>query len=250
MKTLVFTNQKGGVGKTVTAFNVAYDLATLHGQRVLLIDTDPQGNLSYLSGAQQDRGRELYTALQNKTLANIPRHVYSNLDMITADARLSLLQAGDTGALRDILKPLKEKYDLCVIDTPPMLTPITIMDYMAADLIYIVTTAEYFSILGVGQMVNTLDGVKNRNRGVKLGGIILTALEQRATVDKKLKEMIMALAKQLNTAALEPPISKAAVVKTSIIFQQPLEMAAANSKPAQDYRALSKNILRNIKGDK
>jgi chromosome partitioning protein len=250
LKTLVFTNQKGGVGKTVTAFNVAYDLATLHGQRVLLIDTDPQGNLSYLSGAQQDRGRELYTALQNKTLANIPRHVYSNLDMITADARLSLLQAGDTGALRDILKPLKEKYDLCVIDTPPMLTPITIMDYMAADLIYIVTTAEYFSILGVGQMVNTLDGVKNRNRGVKLGGIILTALEQRATVDKKLKEMIMALAKQLNTAALEPPISKAAVVKTSIIFQQPLEMAAANSKPAQDYRALSKNILRNIKGDK
>ena len=250
MKTLVFTNQKGGVGKTVTAFNVAYDLATLHGQRVLLIDTDPQGNLSYLSGAQQDRGRELYTALQNKTLANIPRHVYSNLDMITADARLSLLQAGDTGALRDILKPLKEKYDLCVIDTPPMLTPITIMDYMAADLIYIVTTAEYFSILGVGQMVNTLDGGKKRNRGVQLGGIILTALEQRATVDKKLKEMIMALAKQLNTAALEPPISKAAVVKTSIIFQQPLEMAAANSKPAQDYRALSKNILRNIKGDK
>jgi chromosome partitioning protein len=250
LKTLVFTNQKGGVGKTVTAFNVAYDLATLHGQRVLLIDTDPQGNLSYLSGAQQDRGRELYTALQNKTLANIPRHVYSNLDMITADARLSLLQAGDTGALRDILKPLKEKYDLCIIDTPPMLTPITIMDYMAADNIYIVTTAEYFSILGVGQMVNTLDGVKNRNRGVKLGGIVLTALEQRATVDKKLKEMILALAKQLNTAALEPPISKAAVVKTSIIFQQPLEMAAANSKPAQDYRALSKNILRNIKGDK
>ena len=99
-------------------------------------------------------------------------------------------------------------------------------------------------------MDNTLDGVKNRNRGVKLGGIVLTALEQRATVDKKLKEMILALAKQLNTAALEPPISKAAVVKTSIIFQQPLEMAAANSKPAQDYRALSKNILRDIKGDK
>jgi chromosome partitioning protein len=250
LKTLVFTNQKGGVGKTVTAFNVAYDLATLQRQKVLLIDTDPQGNLSYLSGAQQDRGRELYTALQNKTLANIPRHIYNGLDVVTADARLSLLQAGDTGALRDILKPLKEKYDLCIIDTPPMLTPITIMDYMAADNIYIVTTAEYFSILGVGQMVNTLDGVKNRNRGVKLGGIVLTALEQRATVDKKLKEMILALAKQLNTAALEPPISKAAVVKTSIIFQQPLEMAAANSKPAQDYRALSKNILRNIKGDK
>ena len=195
---LAVVNQKGGVGKTTTAVNLAA-CAALEGRRVLLVDTDPQGNAS--SGLGIDRSSlelciydlltdEALLAEARESLGRVAcRTPVENLDLLPAtinlagaDLALANVIARET-RLRQVLKPALDQYDLVLIDTAPSLGLLTINSLAAAHGVLIPVQCEYYALEGVSQLLNVVELVQNQiNPGLTIRGVILTMYDSRANL--------------------------------------------------------------------
>lgn len=186
---IVFANQKGGVGKTTTAASLGAFIAQ-KGKRVLLVDFDPQGNLSSTVGADPEKPGiyEVITgqipvekALQTTSEATLFL-LASNIHL--SGAAVELISVPDREFyLRKVLEPLKASYDYIFIDSPPSLDLITINGLSAADKVFIPLQCEYFAMEGLSQLVKTIQAVqKSLNRGLEIGGIILTMYDSRTNL--------------------------------------------------------------------
>ncbi|MDH3254442.1 MAG: AAA family ATPase, partial [Acidobacteriota bacterium] len=186
---LAITNQKGGVGKTTTAINLAAALAN-KGLPTLLIDLDPQANstLSYLKMDEVDRG--VYEALTDPevTLADVVRPVekVENLSVAPATIHLAKIEAKLLGELdsyyrlKDKLAKIKRRYDYIVIDTPPTLGLITVNALAAATHVLIPIQSSYFALEGTDDLLETIEKIKLRtNRGLQILGVVLTLFDKR-----------------------------------------------------------------------
>ncbi len=207
MTTLVFANQKGGVGKTTSALNVGAYLANA-GKKVLLIDLDPQANLTSGIGFFQQNNMSKYPASEENrylntydilingkpisqvftfteidNLAIVPSHISlagAEVEMVNVMAR--------EGVLRKALDDLHEPFDFVLIDSPPSLGLLTINALNSADYVIVPIQCEYYALEGLGQLTNTMNLVKNINPKLELGGIILTMFDART----KLSAQVMA----------------------------------------------------------
>ena len=199
--TIAVINQKGGVGKTTTVINLAASLSIL-GQKVLIIDLDPQGNATTGLGLSNNGDeKNIYNLLiRKKSLEQVIQNTdVKNLDVVGSNVNLSGLEvetANDADrafVLKQILKTeenLLSKYDNIFIDCPPSLSLLTIMALVASDELLVPLQTEFFALEGITQLVKTIDRIKvNLNPELKVRGILLTMFDKRnklsSQVDKE-----------------------------------------------------------------
>lgn len=193
-KIVVLANQKGGVGKTTTAINLAAVLAT-KGKKILLVDSDPQGNASSGVGLfNADPEKHLYTCytgspdtkdcIQGTGIKNLSI-LAASIDLVGVEIEL-IAKENREKQLRRILKEVREQYDYILIDCPPSLGLLTINGLTAADSVLIPMQCEYFAMEGLAQLIGTVRKVKKTlNHGLYIEGLLMSMFDQRNRLTHK-----------------------------------------------------------------
>ncbi len=251
MRVIAVANQKGGVGKTTTTINLAAYLAKA-GQRVLLVDLDPQANAT--SGVGVDKTQlsaSLYDVLirQQPVADAIRKTQYKNLDILPAASELAAAEV-ELAAMPQRESQLKLAlasldYDLALIDSPPSLGLLTLNGLTAADRLLIPVQAEYYALEGLGQLLNTMQLVKQAlNPDLSLLGVVLTMFAARTSlsaavaqeVERHFPNMVCSTVIPRNIRLAEAPSHGKAIIDYDRF-----------SKGARAYKALAKEILERVK---
>jgi chromosome partitioning protein len=243
---IAFANQKGGVAKTTTTLNLGVALGEL-GHRVLLIDLDPQGNLTMSQGMNPDAiERSMFDVLVHRVPISDVIHsvevdiAVSSIDLAGAELALSAM-IGRERALEKALVEVRERYDYILLDTPPSLGLLTINAFVAADGVIVPVQCEYLSLRGLVQLENTLAMVReNLNPNVRVQGIVPTMFDGRTL---HAREAIEILEEHFGDLVFGTRIRKtvryaeAPVKGSSVLRYDPTGPAA------QAYRDLAKEVL-------
>ena len=249
-RVIALANQKGGVAKTTTTLNLAVALKE-KGKRVLIIDLDPQGNLTMSQGMNPDEiSKSMFDVLvhripiQDVIVAAEVDIAVSSIDLAGAELALSGM-IGRERALEKALAPVKEGYDYVLMDTPPSLGLLTINAFVAADGIIVPVQCEYLSLRGLVQLQNTLEMIReNLNPGVEIQGILPTMYDRRTLHSREAVEILQENFGELvfNTRIRKTVRYAEAPVKgQSVLAYDPSSEAAAM------YRDLAKEVLNGAK---
>lgn len=240
-------NQKGGVGKSTTAQAIGQGL-TLKGYKVLFIDLDAQGNLSYSLNAQQTNKTILEVLTGQKQAKDIIQHTEtgdimpSSLQLSGAD--LMLTEMGKEYRLKEAIEPIKSKYDYIIIDTPPALGILTVNALTACTGVIIPAQADIYSLQGIGQLNNTINAVRKYcNNDLKLKGIVLTRYNKRAVLSRDVAELLEQTAQTLNTKLYKTHIRENISIKEAQIQKQSIYKYAPSSNASKDYMELVKEVF-------
>lgn len=247
MRIISVANQKGGTAKTSTAHALATG-AAYKGKRSLAIDFDPQGNLSFIMGADASRAGAYELMKQQAKAAQIVQYT-SQGDIIPASLNLAAADIEFSGKpgrdffLQAALEPLQDAYDVVVIDTPPTLGTLLVNALTASDEVIIPMNADILSLQGLYQLAETIDQVKSFcNKGLKVTGILLTRYSGRTVLARDIKETIEAKCAELGIPVLNTVIRDGVAVREAQTTQESLFAYAPNSNPAKDYLQLFDEI--------
>lgn len=252
MYTISIINHKGGVGKTTTAINLAGSLAR-DGKKVLLVDLDPQANLSSGMGFFDDEDDAMYKTLtSNKELT-----IYEKDESLSvapcsiklADAEIELYsKIAREQKLRKALEPVRDKFDICIIDCPPSLSLLTVNSLVASDSILIPLEAKFFSLSALDSITNIFIQIKeNLNPKLEILGLFFNAYNPRLILSQNVAEEVI---KRFGDALLKTnirssvSISEASTPPNSThVFEY-----APKTNGADDFSSLGKEILNRIYG--
>lgn len=239
-------NQKGGVGKSTTAHALGAGLRA-KGKRVLLVDLDQQGNLSYAMGADQTQpgsGEVLHgTATIPQALQRLPQGDLLPASPSLAGADMTIAQTGKEYRLREALEPLLGDYDYVILDTPPSMGILSVNALTAATDIIVPVQADIFSLQGVGQLAATYQAVrKYTNPGLRVRGILLTRYSERAVLSRNVRDMAREAAESFDSEVFAATIREAVAIREAQISQQDIFSYAPRSNVAQDYWALIEEV--------
>lgn len=245
-RVLAFANQKGGVAKTTSTLSVAAALGEM-GQRVLAIDMDPQGALTYSLGVDPDTIEETVNDLLVRRLPAekviLQREVDlipANIDLAGAEAVL-LSKTGREYALQRALRDVADAYDFIVIDCPPSLGILTINALTAAHEVVIPLQCEALSHRGVGQLIETLEDIRHfTNPDLQVAGVIPTMYDGRT---KHAREVLGDVGERYGVAVYEPPIKKSIRFAEATRAGKSILSFSPKHPGAEAYRAVARSIL-------
>ena len=248
-KIIAVTNQKGGVGKTTTCVNLASYIADT-GKKVLLIDMDPQGNACASLGVEIEKGKNsVYEVLLGEI--NIKEAIYpsvvktldvlpSTVDLSGAEVDLVYVENREK-VLKDALEEIKNKYDYIFIDCPPSLGLLTVNALTATNSIIIPLQCEYFALVGLGQLMNTVRLIKmHLNPTIEIEGVLLTMKDNRSNLISQVANEIKECFK---TKVYETTIPRNIRLAEAPSHGMPIMMYDNKSKGAFAYKALSQEFL-------
>lgn len=244
-KVISISNHKGGVGKTTSAINIGAALNNL-GKKVLLIDLDPQANLTQSLGFTNQQ-ITIYGALKGEhklepiSIVKGFDIVPSTLDLSGAEIELSS-EPGREYILKELIENIKSSYDYVIIDSPPSLGLLTINSFTAADEIIIPLQAQFLAMQGLTKLVEVVEKIKTRlNKGLKIGGVFITQYDSRKVLNRDVNETI--------NEHFKSEVFKTKVRDNIALAEAPaqgLDIFRYNAKSngAEDYLALAKEILK------
>lgn len=247
-QTIVFANQKGGVSKTTTTGAFACQLA-IRGFKVLVIDADPQANLSDSFGADTQEANSLYDLLRRDCTANDATQNIAGLNIIAANIMLSaceqeLVATGKEYRLKEQLELVLNDYDYIIIDTPPSLGILTVNAFTAADTVIIPTTPGIFSASGIQQLYNTIQNTRKYcNPGLSISGVLMTRYNPQANIAKDMKELTTMLSGHIGAPLFKTHIRTSVAVEEAQAKRIGLFAHKENSTVAQDYIAFVDEFL-------
>jgi chromosome partitioning protein len=245
---ITIANQKGGVGKTTTANALATGLI-LRGYKTLAIDTDPQGNLSYVMQAD-DQQEGLYEVLKGiKNSSEATQHTQQGdiipSTLLLTGADMEFTDTGREYILKGILEPLEKNYDYIVIDSPPTLGILTINALTASNDIIIPMGADIFSLQGLSQLYNAISKVKKFcNPALNIAGLLITRYNGRTILSKDLREVIEQKAIKIGATVFNTIIREGISIKEAQTQQDSIFSNNPNSNPAQDYKDFVNEYLK------
>ena len=255
VKVIAMANQKGGVGKTTTAVNLAACLAAL-GRKVLLIDSDPQGNATSGFGFdKRDIKQCIYDAIINDVpMQEVIKHTaYDRLDIVPATIQLAGAEIelvslmNREGRLKNSLERVKHNYDYVLIDCPPSLGLLTINGLTAASSVLIPIQCEFYALEGVTMLMNTIQLVqRNLNPALKLEGVLMTMYDSRSILTRQVTAEIQ---KYFGTAVYSVPVPRNIKVTEAPSFGVPVSVHAPRSSGAVAYQRITKQFLAREEGN-
>jgi chromosome partitioning protein len=242
-------NQKGGVGKSTTALAIGQGLF-LKGYKVLFIDLDAQGNLSYSVDIALNSKSILDVLTGKADVKEVIQHTEAGdilpSDLLLSGADLLLTEMGKEYKLKEAIEPLKEVYDYIIIDTPPALGILTVNALTACTGVIIPAQADIYSLQGIGQLSNTINAVRKYcNKDLQLKGIVLTRYNKRAVLSRDVAELLEQTAQTLKTKLYKTHIREAVAVKEAQIKKACLFTYAPKSNASIDYKNLISEVIAN-----
>lgn len=246
-KVISISNHKGGVGKTTSTLNIGAGLNSL-GKTVLLIDLDPQANLSQSLGIKEPKVN-IYGALRGEYKLQ-PVEILPGLDIIPSTLDLSgaevelVGEAGREYILKEIIEPLRGSYEFILIDNPPSLGLLTINAFTASDLVLIPLQAQYLALQGLTKLLEVVDKIQRRlNKGLEIGGVFITQYDSRkilnrdvaTTIEGHFKEKVFSTKIRDNVSLAEAPANGVDVFRYD-----------PKSYGATDYLSLSQEIINRV----
>jgi chromosome partitioning protein len=250
-KILTISNQKGGVGKTTTAINLAASLA-LADRRILLVDTDPQGNLTSGLGLKIATGeaKTIYDSLMSDAPSSTPPVLPTAVDKLflvpanrhLAGAEIELVtQANRESRLRNVLSAVRDEYDYVIVDTPPSLGLLTLNALVAADAVLIPLHCEYFALEGIADLVAILKRVRSAlNPRLDIQGVLLTMYDDRTNLGQQVARDIRGFFQEKVFTTVIPRNIRLGEAPS---HGMPVVLYDAKSRGAEAYLSLARELL-------
>ena len=251
-KVIAVVNQKGGVGKTTTAVNVSTILAK-KGKKVLLIDSDPQGNATSGLGIDKNTDKSIYDVIINdveikEAIIESPvKNLWvcpSNINLAGAEVELVPMMAREQ-KLKEKLEKVENDFHYVIIDCPPSLGLITLNAFAASNSLLIPIQCEYYALEGVGQLINTVNLVRKQlNKSLYIEGVVLTMNDARTNLSNQVINEVKTYFKDNVYKTIIPRNVKLSEAPS---FGMPITVYAPKSKGARCYEKLTNEILKGKK---
>ncbi len=248
-KIISIANQKGGVGKTTTAVNLATIIAK-KGKKVILIDCDPQGNATSGLGIEKNNELSLYDVLINevdikqalvdtviKTLKICP----ANMNLAGAEVELVSMMSREH-RLKEKLDEIKDEFDFIFIDCPPSLGLVTLNAFTASDSVLIPVQCEYYALEGLGQLINTINLVKKHlNKDLTIEGAVLTMYDMRTNLSN---QVVKEVKRYFDEKVYKTVIPRNIKLSEAPSFGMPISIYDPHSKGARCYERLAREVIK------